>query len=284
MDRESRVTEHSQRHSRGILRCRSVTMDVKQRDMPRAYKFHRAIVRSSSYDESRELSGKSAFAEYAVGVFHHPIEGEASLDEAAKRCMEMAHEHRRSNTLARDIPNNKQQAAFCFKEVAVIAAHHPGGLVVVADAPAWRCQTKLRQESALDARGQGKVTLQGSLLGTRKMVEAEPHQRIGQQALRFDGIVALLTEPECSLIDTVQRRIHSHQQLRKRSISGGRMQSLVKALAALFQFGAQIRLFGSGHTTSCHRLLFCSRAFHPISSFELRNTGIGLTETVSALR
>jgi hypothetical protein len=89
------------------------------------------------------------------------------------------------------------------------------------------------------------------------MVEAEAHQRIGEEALRFDGIVALLTEPEYSLIDAAQRRIHSRQQLRKRSISGGRMQSRVKALTALYQFGAQIRLFGSGHTTSCHSLLFC---------------------------
>src|SRR5882724_1069725 len=60
------------------------------------------------------------------------------------------------------------------------------------------------------------------------------------------------------------------------------MQRLVKTLAALFQFGAQIRLFGSGHTTSCHSLLFCCCAFHPISSFELRNTGSGLTATESA--
>jgi hypothetical protein len=34
------------------------------------------------------------------------------------------------------------------------------------------------------------------------------------------------------------------------------MQSLVKALAALFQLGAQVRLLGSSHNTSCHRLLF----------------------------
>jgi len=188
--------------------------------MARAYKFHRAIVRSSSYSESRELSGKSAFAEYAVGVFYHLIEREAGLGEAAKCCMEVAHEHRRGDTLAGDIPDHKEQPVFCFKEVAVIAAHHPGGLIVVANAPAcWR-QTELRQESALNACGQGKVTLQGSLLGARKMVEAEPHQRIGQQALRFDGIVALLTEPECPLIDSVQRRVHSRQQLRKGSIGG----------------------------------------------------------------
>jgi len=252
--------------------------------MPRAYKLHRTIAPSSSYNESRELSGKSAFAKYAVGVFYHLIEWKAGLGEAAKRCMEVAHEHRRSNTLAGDIPEHEEQAGLCFKEVAVIAAHHPGGLVVVANAPAFRRQAELRQESTLNACGQGKVTLQGSLLGTRKMVEAEPHQRVGQQALCFDGVVALLTEPEGPLIDSAQRRIHGRQQLRKGSIGGGRMQSRVKALAALLQFGAQIRLFGGGHTTSCHRLLFCGGTFHPISSFELRNTGRELTVTVSALR
>jgi hypothetical protein len=35
------------------------------------------------------------------------------------------------------------------------------------------------------------------------------------------------------------------------------MQSRVKALAAFFQFAAQICLFGSDHTISCRRLLFC---------------------------
>jgi len=59
------------------------------------------------------------------------------------------------------------------------------------------------------------------------------------------------------LVDSAERGIHSRQQLRKRSIGAGRMQSLVKALAALFQFGAQIRLFGSRHIASCRRLLFC---------------------------
>jgi len=59
--------------------------------MARAYKFHRTIARSSCYNESRELSSKSAFAEYAVGVFHHPIEWQTGLGEAAKRCMQVTH-------------------------------------------------------------------------------------------------------------------------------------------------------------------------------------------------
>jgi hypothetical protein len=76
--------------------------------MARAYKFHRTIARSSCYNESRELSSKSAFAEYSVGVFYHLIKREASLSEAAKRCMQVTHEHRRSDTLAGDVPDHEE--------------------------------------------------------------------------------------------------------------------------------------------------------------------------------
>src|SRR6267143_3728194 len=139
MDREARITEHSQRHSRGILwRC-SVTMDVEHGKVARADKIHQTITGSSSHDESRELPGESALAENTMRVFHHAIERETSFGEAAKRCMKVAHQHRRSNTLARDISQHKEHAAVCFEKIAVIAAHHAGGFVVVAHVPAgWR--------------------------------------------------------------------------------------------------------------------------------------------------
>jgi hypothetical protein len=107
----------------------------------------------SSYDKSRELAGKSAFAENAVGVFHHPIEREASFGETAKRCMEVTHEHRRSYTLAGDVPQHKEQSAVRFDKVAVISAHHAGGLIVEAHVPPFWRQTRIRKESALDACG-----------------------------------------------------------------------------------------------------------------------------------
>src|ERR1700724_3750394 len=89
------------------------------------------------------------------------------------------------------------------------------------------------------------------------MVEAEPHQRIGQQPFLFNSVMARLAKPECSLIDTAKRCIHSRQKLRKRSISCGRMQGCGKALAALLQFGAQIRLLGSDHRTSYRTTVGC---------------------------
>ncbi len=159
MDREVRVTEHPQRHSRGILWGCSVTMDVKHGKVARTDKLHRTILGSSSHDQSRELSRESALAEYSAGVFHHAIERETGFGEAAKCCVEVAHEHRRGNTLAGNIPQHKEQATVCFEKIAVIAAHHAGGLIVVAHVPASWCQTGFRQESALDACGQGKITL-----------------------------------------------------------------------------------------------------------------------------
>jgi len=51
-----------------------------------------------------------------------------------------------------------------------------------------------RQKSALDASGQGKIALQGALLGARKMVKTESNQWIGEQALGFDGVVTCLAK------------------------------------------------------------------------------------------
>ena len=186
-------------------------MDVKHGKVARADKLHQTIMGSSSHDESCELSRESALAENTVGIFHHAIERETGFGEAAERCMKVAHEHRRGNTLAGNIPEHKEEAAVCFEKIAVIAADHAGRLIVVAHVPAIWCQAGFRQKCSLDACGQGKITLQGTLFSACKMVQTEPHQRIGQQALRLNGVVARLAEPECSLIDAAQRGVHSRQ-------------------------------------------------------------------------
>src|SRR2546422_11756292 len=40
---------------------------------------------------------------------YHAIERETGFGEAAKRCMKVAHEHRRGNTLSGNIPQHKEQ-------------------------------------------------------------------------------------------------------------------------------------------------------------------------------
>src|SRR5713226_1706667 len=107
MDQEARIAEHSQRYSRGILRRHSVRMDVKKREMACADKLHQTIWSSSPYNKGRKLSGKSALAENAVGVLHHPIEGEAGLGEPAKCGVKVTHEHRRGHAFAGDIPQHE---------------------------------------------------------------------------------------------------------------------------------------------------------------------------------
>src|SRR5258708_35523416 len=162
MNREARGTEHSQRYSSGILWRYSVTVDVKHGKVTRIDKLHRTILGNSSHNESRELSRESALTENAVGVFHHAIERETAFGEAAKRCMEVAHEHRRSNTFAGNIPQHKEQAAVCFEEIAVITAHHAGGVIGGAHIPTNWGQGGDRQGNRLEAGGQGKRALPGT--------------------------------------------------------------------------------------------------------------------------
>jgi len=49
------------------------------------------------------------------GIFHHAIERETGFGEAAERCMKVAHEHRRGNTLAGNIPSIKRKPPFVSK-------------------------------------------------------------------------------------------------------------------------------------------------------------------------
>src|ERR1700675_1724102 len=110
MDRESGVTEHPQRYSRGILRSCTAAMNMKHWKVPSADKLNRAIAGGAPYDESRKLPGERALAENTAGVFHHAIERKAG-GEAAKRSVEVAHEHRCSNTFAGNISEHEEQPA-----------------------------------------------------------------------------------------------------------------------------------------------------------------------------
>src|SRR5260370_35980522 len=110
MNRKARVTEHPQRHASRIIRGCSVAAAVKHGEVARADKLYRTIAGSSPNDEGRELPRQGALAENAVGVLHQAIDRETGFGEAAKRCMEMAHEHRRGNTLAGNIAEHEEQA------------------------------------------------------------------------------------------------------------------------------------------------------------------------------
>ena len=54
----------------------------------------------------------------------------SGFGETAKRCMKVAHEHRRGDALAGNIPQHKEQAAIGFKKIAIVAAHQDRKSVV----------------------------------------------------------------------------------------------------------------------------------------------------------
>ncbi len=233
-------------------------MDVKHGQMPGADKLHRTVASCAAHDESGKLSRESALAENTIGILNHAIERETGFSESTKCCVQMAHQHGRGNAFAGNIAQQEQQSIAGLKKIAIVAAHHVGGLIVVADFPSSGRQVRFRQEHALDICGQRKIALQRALFGGRKMVEAKTHQRISQQAFRFNAAVAGLADSEGTLVKTAQRTVYRYQQFGKRGIGGRRMQRLMKSLAAYFQLGSQIHLFGSSHTTSGYSLRCCS--------------------------
>ena len=90
-------------------------MDVQHGEVPRAHKLDRTVASGSPHNDSRKLSRERALAENAIGILHHAFEREIRFREGAKCGVQMAHEHGRRNTLARNIPQHKEQAVTHFK-------------------------------------------------------------------------------------------------------------------------------------------------------------------------
>jgi hypothetical protein len=179
-------------------------MKMENREMAGTDELHRAIGGGAPDDEGGELPGECAFAEDAAGVFDHAIEGEARFGEGAKGGVEMAHEHGSGDAFTGNIAKQEEQAAAGLKEVAIIAADHARGLIVVVDLPAGGGEIGFGQEGALNAGGQGKIAFEGALLGAGQMVEAETRERVGEQALRLNAVVADFANAEGALLDATE--------------------------------------------------------------------------------
>ncbi len=105
--------------------------------------------------------------------------------------MQMAHQHGRGYTLAGDIAQKEQEvpgAAFSGYQVAIIAAHGARRLVVEIDLPVAYAQVLLRQQGALDARGQVEVVLERALLVGGQVVEAVSCEGIGLKFVGCGGV------------------------------------------------------------------------------------------------
>ncbi len=97
-------------------------------------------------------------------------------------------------------------------QVAVVAADWTKRRIVITGLPAAGKQAEPRQEVSLDLGSQIKIALQGGEFGRTQMVQAVANQRVGQQPILFNRIVALFAEAEGAFIHALQRRIDFTQQ------------------------------------------------------------------------
>jgi hypothetical protein len=92
-------------------------------------------------------------------------------------------------------------------EVAVVAADGAQGSVVVAGVPAAGAQVTWREQFCLELRGEVEVALECVALGFVQVVEAVANERICEQAVFLDGVVALLAEAIGSASHPVEGRV-----------------------------------------------------------------------------
>ncbi len=83
------------------------------------------------------------------------------------------------------------------------------------NAPIAKPGVRLRQQPALHLRGELQVAFEGALLAARQVVETKPDQRIGDQPLLFDGIVAGVANSISSFVQSLDGGIHFLEKLNK---------------------------------------------------------------------
>jgi hypothetical protein len=129
--------------------------------------------------------------------------------------MELRHQQRGRDTLARDIPKEEKGIASCFLrfyQIAVIAAHHAQRLIVVAQLPPVDSRVLSGKQLVLNLRRELEVSLNRTLLLFREVTQANPDERVCTQVILFYRLVADFTNPVRSVIDSFQSRFDFLEQ------------------------------------------------------------------------
>jgi len=78
-----------------------------------------------------------------------------------------------------------------------------------------------RQKPPLDPGSQLQIMFESTLLGAGEVIEAEPHERIGDHPLSFNRLETRLADPERSVFQTGERVIGFTQEAPEiRCVSG----------------------------------------------------------------
>src|SRR6516225_8609519 len=183
--------------------------------MPGADVFDFPVRISRADDHGGELPSGSAVAEQPICVRHQVAQRQVLSGESAKCSVKIAHQHRSSHALTRHVAQQKQERAVGFDQVAVVAADQVGGLIVIASLPAVDGPVSPRQKRTLKARGKSEITFECSLLVLREMVKAEAQQRIAQQTIGLDAVMAGFANAEGAGVQTGKSVVDAGEKLMK---------------------------------------------------------------------
>src|SRR5271157_2641222 len=194
-----------------------------------------AIRKRTPTNQRRVMGRKCALRENPACSLEHATERKLDWHQGSKHGVEMRGEHGSRDTFPRHIAHHKVQAGVVsgIDDVAVIAAHYASGLVMIANLPAIAIQILVRQQAPLDLSSQFQVVLKGIEFLPVHVVEAEPDQRVGDQTLAFDGIVAGLADAERAVLHPLERVIDLFEQ-------GSQMAIAVRSFFSASEPGAPV--------------------------------------------
>ena len=193
-----------------------------------------------SADQRGEMARQGALAEQAAGAPDQLIERQIERHQGAEGGVQVRHQHRGRDTLAGHVAEDEVDAAVPrVQDVAVVAADRSRPFVVAGHLVAREAQRGRRQEPLQNSGRQIEIVLEGMLLRRRQMVETVPEQRIPDQALRLDRLVALLAQTEALLVHALQGRIDFAQEPPDPLVAGDDRLGALQLLAPLLQLFAQ---------------------------------------------
>src|SRR5580658_4441382 len=169
--------------------------------------FDGAVPCCATADDRDVVSGEDLFAYRSIYVRDDEAEWDAHGEEVAKERVNLGHEQGGGDAFSRDVAEEEVELAVVLDEVAVVAADGAQGSVVVAGVPAAGAQVSWREEFVLELRREVEVALECVALDFVQVVEAVANERICEQAVFLDGVVALLTEAIGSASHPVEGRV-----------------------------------------------------------------------------
>jgi hypothetical protein len=79
------------------------------------------------------------------------------------------------------------------------------------------------------------------------VVEAEPHKRVGQQAIPLDRVMALLTDAVCAVVHAIERRVHVLEELKQGGVLRVPHEGIFETTLTLLQLCLQKWIGDGGH-------------------------------------